>query len=236
MAKRIPLNDGYFAVVDDQDYEWLNQWTWHYQPGPNTGYAIRTEVVNGKKTTIRMHRLILGARPGTRIDHKDGDGLNNRRYNLRFCDAAGNARNSSPRKGTSRFKGVSWSKPARAWKVLICVNRVHMYFGVFADEEFAARVHDAAVVQHHGEYARLNFPGEPLLAEEEITRNRLLPSKTSRFRGVCRPTQSNTWVVRIQVKGKGVHIGCYDTEEDAARAYNEAALKYHGSKAKLNDV
>lgn len=236
MAKAIPLSNGMVAIVDDQDYEKLNRWTWRYQAGSNTGYAIRTEVVNGTKTTIRMHRLVMGAPFGVLVDHRDGNGLNNQRDNLRLCGALGNARNTAAKGGSSRYKGVSWSKATRAWKVLICANRIKLYFGVFADEEFAARVHDAAVARYHGEYARLNFPDKPLLTEEEIATNRLLPFKTSRFRGVSWHAQIGRWSAKIQTKRKPIRLGCYGTEEEAARAYNAGALKYHGQKAKLNNV
>jgi hypothetical protein len=113
---------------------------------------------------IRLHRLIAGASKTDIVDHINGDVLDNRRCNLRVCNAKENARNqakqSSPRL-TSSFKGVHRFKSG--WRVMIGYEgRVH-HVAVCGREEAAARLYDAAASLLFGEFARLNFPGQPLV-------------------------------------------------------------------------
>jgi hypothetical protein len=94
-----------------------------------------------------------------RFDHKDGNGLNNTRSNLRPCTQGQNNMNQRKRKNaTSRFKGVTWSAADEKWKACITANHVQHHLGYFCDEEEAARAYDKAARSLHGEFARLNFP------------------------------------------------------------------------------
>jgi len=104
-----------------------------------------------------MHTLITG---WARVDHADGDGLNNQRSNLREATSAQNAANSRPRTGgTSAFKGVCWVGGRRqCWTAQIRINRGTRFLGYFSDEVAAARAYDAAAVAAWGPFARLNFP------------------------------------------------------------------------------
>jgi hypothetical protein len=76
------LNNGYVTKVDDDDFKWLNQWTWYAKPSAYTIYACRSNYNKGDPKTIRMHRLIMHCPDDKEIDHKDGDGLNNQKSNL----------------------------------------------------------------------------------------------------------------------------------------------------------
>lgn len=106
-----------------------------------------------------MHRMILDAKPGQLIDHKDGDGLNNTRANLRIATPSNNNQNSKPQKGgSSAYKGVSWFKRYKKWQVIITVNGRNKSLGYFIHEIEAAKAYDEAAIREFGEFARPNFP------------------------------------------------------------------------------
>ncbi len=108
-----------------------------------------------------MHRFILGLCDGQRCDHKDNNGLNNQRSNLRIATAGQNQHNSGCRKykgmRSSRFKGVHWAKNARKWLAQITANRKHYHLGLFENEEDAARAYDRKALELHGDFAKTNF-------------------------------------------------------------------------------
>lgn len=112
-------------------------------------------------STKAMHHQLLNLDVGRVGDHRNGDGLDNRRLNLRAATRAQNARNRRDHASSSRFKGVGWSEAARKWKAQIGVDNRRIYIGVYSTEETAARAYDAAAREHFGEFARLNFPHEP---------------------------------------------------------------------------
>lgn len=91
--KLIPLSRGLFAQVDDDMFDYLNQWKWYAHKHGNTYYARRNDYKNGKQKTLRMHNLIINKRSGMQTDHRDHNGLNNQRYNLREATTAQNQYN-----------------------------------------------------------------------------------------------------------------------------------------------
>jgi hypothetical protein len=148
------------AIVDDEDYEWLIQFNWHIKkadPKRNTGYALG--IVNGKNS--RMHRVIMGATdPKVQVDHINGNGLDNRRCNLRLASNSQNHMNTKKIKGcTSKYKGVVWHKKRQKWQTQIVADSKYMYIGVFDLEEDAARAYNEFAVACHGKFARLNIIG-----------------------------------------------------------------------------
>lgn len=159
-TKEIPLTQGKVAIVDAADYEWLNQWKWSVSPDGRTFYARRTETSpEGKDVPVSMHRLIASAPRGVEVDHKDGNGLNNTRGNLRLATHSQNRHNSTmPSNNTSGFKGVSWHKRHRKWYAHATVNGKSKHIGHYDTPEDAARAYDAVVREIHGEFARPNFP------------------------------------------------------------------------------
>lgn len=157
-----PKHPKAIAMVDEEDFERINRWKWVAvrDPKKKTLYAIRTDRMSGKKT-VRMHREILGLLPGEQADHRDGNGLNNTRANLRRCSGSQNACNRGPTAANkSGFRGVSWHKGVGKWVATIGKNRRHKHLGYFEDPAEAARVRDAAALRLHGEFAKLNFPGD----------------------------------------------------------------------------
>lgn len=147
-TRAIPLTQGKYAIVDAADYEWLSRWRWYFVQG----YVGRGENVDGR---FLMHREILNAPNDMDVDHKDGNGLNNTRANLRLATQSQNLCN---RVAESGYKGVGFQKRNGKWRARIKINRKEIYIGEFASAEDAARAYDVAALKHHGEFARLNFP------------------------------------------------------------------------------
>jgi hypothetical protein len=151
MTKSIPLSKERFALVDDEDYDFLMQWKWCF----NIGYAVRsTSRPNRKK--IYMHREIL--KTSADVDHISGDGLDNRRSNLRTCDAKQNGANRKLNKNNKvGFKGVS-IKSANSWSACIRLDGKTVHIGTFSTAMSAAVAYDSEAKRFFGPYARLNFP------------------------------------------------------------------------------
>ena len=138
-------------MVDDADYEWLNQYKW--QCGADR--MIRT---HGSNTL--MHRLIMDAPRHLEVDHIDGNRLNNQRSNLRLCNSSQNKCNRGPRKDNkSGYKGVSWHKQNQKWTVRIKppYEKKYLSLGCYHDIAEAAQAYDEAAKKYHGEYAFINL-------------------------------------------------------------------------------
>lgn len=147
--KRIPLTFGFEALVDDADYELVSKIKWLYHPpgnGGKTGYARMS-----KKPGVMMHRLITSAPKGVQVDHTNRDGLDNRRDNLRLCNATQNKANCGPRQHSSQYKWVSWQDGK--WYVRF----KSQLFGTFDDEAEAARHADRIARRLYGEFAWQNM-------------------------------------------------------------------------------
>lgn len=164
--KEIKLTQGKVALVDDADYEWLNQWKWWAHKDYNTFYARRSYLLNGKTVGVKMHRLILNLTDPKIIgDHKDGNGLNNQRYNLRICTTSDNGRNRKTANGSSKFVGVSRvitkaqsGKDYQYWRGNIKPDKHSkiINLGHFKTEAEAAKAYNEAALKYFGEFASLN--------------------------------------------------------------------------------
>ena len=151
--REIPLTQGYVAIVDEADYEWLSQWKWQYYQG----YARRTSDHKGSKTY--MHNAILGVPEGLQADHINFNTLDNRRTNLRIVTPAENSQHRRPSiLNTSGFKGVTWHKGVGKWQAFVRTLGENYYLGLFHNREDAARAYDEAARRLFGEYAYLNYP------------------------------------------------------------------------------
>jgi hypothetical protein len=150
--KTLHLTKGYVTIVDDETYKWASQLKWYAQED-------RNNLVYAKHgyPRVSLHRLILGAQPGEFVDHIDGDGLNNRKRNLRICTNSENSMNRRPQKGTSIYKGVYWHKDNKKWRARIRLNGKLIFLGYFNNEITAARAYDKKARELFGEFANLNF-------------------------------------------------------------------------------
>ncbi|MDP9317264.1 MAG: AP2 domain-containing protein [Chloroflexota bacterium] len=162
MAKLIVLTQDKFATVDDEDFDWLNQWRWRYS---NQGYAVRD--TTRPKNTLLMHRVIMSAPADMEVDHCNHNGLDNRRINLRLCTKSQNRGNLvSPHMKQSGYKGVFYMPRKRPWKAQINIGQKSVHLGMFATPEEAARAYDEAAKAHFGEFVKLNFPSGTELKTE----------------------------------------------------------------------
>ena len=154
----IPLTQGYVALIDIDDYEVVRQTTWRAARKEQNVYALRhiRRSDATPRTTATMHTVLAG---WPRVDHMNGDGLDNRRANLREATNAQNMANQRlSRRNTSGFKGVTWRKDKCRWQVQVGVAGRLKHLGYFDSAEEAARAYDAAAREYHGEFATLNFP------------------------------------------------------------------------------
>jgi len=154
--KTIFLTQNKVAIVDDADFEFLNQFKWQYHL---PGYAWRTDYSGGKKKTVPMHRLIINTPKGMETDHINGNGLDNRRNNLRFATKQENQMNQrvQKRNKSSKYKGVNWHKVTQKWQVRIHKNKVVLHIGCFDSEKEAALAYNLKAQELFGEFARLNI-------------------------------------------------------------------------------
>lgn len=154
--KQIPLTQGKSALVDDQDYEELSKYKWFAQRNGYTFYGVRTQRVVGETHTVAMHREILSTPKDMQTDHINGNGLDNRRSNLRICTRSQNAMNRRALRGL--YKGMGWDKREGGWRTAIQVKGKLLYLGHYFCLVKAAKVYDIAARKYYGEFARVNFP------------------------------------------------------------------------------
>lgn len=162
MVVEISLTQGKVALVDDADAELISQYKWCVMKSDRTYYAKRAHRNNGKCITVLMHTVLTGCK---KVDHINGDGLDNRRENLRRATTRENNQNRRKRlNASSRFNGVYYSKKSRKFQAQIRVpakeggQGKQIYLGLFEDEVQAAKAYDNEARKIHGEYAALNFP------------------------------------------------------------------------------
>lgn len=156
--KKIKLTQGKYALVDNKDFERLNKFKWHFKSKKNkfhgTGYAYKWGANNKR---MFMHHMVLKRKNGKFNDHINGNGLDNRRKNLRYCSAAQNMWNRGKYlKNNSKYKGAHWHTTNKTWVANISVNGKQFHLGTFESEICAAKAYNVAAKKHHGEFACLN--------------------------------------------------------------------------------
>ncbi|SRR5258708_3484857 len=152
----IPLTQGKFVVIDDEDVLKVIVHRWYASKEGDVWYAKANAVSpDGSKTCIRMHRLITGvSEPLVLVDHFNGDGLNNRRNNLRICDHAQNLWNRGRQaNNTSGYKGVSFCKITGRWVARIRVRGKYFNVGRYDTPELASEAYQEASLRFHGQFA-----------------------------------------------------------------------------------
>jgi hypothetical protein len=247
--KEIELTQGKVALVDDEDYEYLSQWNWYTRKTRHTCYAVRNYYADKDLRVQRpklMHRAIFEGR-GVElnmlgVDHINGNGLDNRWANLRPANDRDNARNRRRQAGCVS-KGV-YLFEGRCWRAQIHVVDKQIYLGYYHSREDAEAAYDAAATRYFGEFAKTNYD---LYETVECPTSRSLSNfgkkfkkkrrnATSKYRGVSYRSDTGKWCAFTTVNGKKINFGCYSTEDEAARAYNDTISRYHGKDAILNKL
>lgn len=229
-SMRIALTKGQSALVDAEDYPALACFNWCASFSRGKWYAKRAERgPDGRQYTIRMHRAILGVPPGTEVDHINGDGLDNRRENLRPATRAENIRNTKRRsRNTSGFKGVY--RLEGRWAASVA----RKYLGLYDSPEEAARAYDTQARMAFGPFAALNFPAETVTV---AARRGVVPrNSTSGYRGVSYRRNSHKWVARLTVNGRRLFLGYFDNAEAASRAYDTKRQELLGQFASQSNA
>lgn len=152
--KEIKLTRGLTALVDDEDYELLNSTKWYAEKYTHTFYARKR--INNK--LVSMQNFLLNVHSPLRVDHIDGNGLNNQRSNLRVCTHRQNMLNVGKRRKnpSSQYLGVSYDKSRRKWSASMGINYKSIPLGRYDTEIGAAIAYNEAAKKHHGEFAKLN--------------------------------------------------------------------------------
>ncbi len=152
----IVLTQGYYASVDDVDYDWLNQYKWYYT---KSGYAVRNN--SNHDGIVYMHKVIFekyNPEYVGEVDHKDLNKLHNWQENLRpATNSQQEANKPLSLKSSSGYKGVTWAKSKGKWKAQIKHNQINNHLGYFNSAVAAAKVYDAAAKAYFGEFANVNF-------------------------------------------------------------------------------
>ncbi len=154
--KLIPLTQGKFAIVDaivdDEDYEWLNQYKWCAVRDRGTFYATRTDRTSGKKVNVRMHREIVKVKQGFQIDHLNGNGLDNQKLNLRICTNAQNQWNRHP---LPLFGGIWWDKERKRFRIVMRHNGKKRYLGQYKKKSEASKAYQKAAEERRRKYIEI---------------------------------------------------------------------------------
>jgi HNH endonuclease/AP2 domain len=153
----VPLTKGYEAIIDAADVPLVEGVNWTLHTGGRGGkiYAYR-KGPSPERRTLRLHRVLLDAAEGVEVDHRDGDGLNNRRSNLRLATSSQNKCNQKRRKdNTSGFRGVVWDKQAKRWYAYIKLHGKRKLLGRFHSPEEAHEAYKKASAEVHGEFGRV---------------------------------------------------------------------------------
>jgi hypothetical protein len=205
--KRIPLSQGKFTIIDDDDYEIISRFNWYF----NNGYASRQKRINGERFRIYLHRFILGViDPDVVVDHINGNKLDNRKSNLRLCTSQQNKWNRKNVSGSSIYLGVS-KKREKSWRVSIAKDKKDYDLGTYDNEIDAALVYNRKAIELFGEFASLN----PVEDDGRIiitTRNK---TKTSKHKYINWYKAGQSFCLRITIKKKKIHFGYFKKEEDA---------------------
>lgn len=238
--KKIPLTHGKFAIVDDEDFERLSEYNYRYNFSSETKIESVSRYIDCNRS-IGMHRDVLQLDNASElVVAKNGDRLDFRKSNLIVVSKKSIHQGLFlHRKGGKSSKYVGVCLKHGKWQATITCGKTY-YLGRFSDEWDAAKAYNVVAIQLYGESAKLNIKDQDIPNREinSQKRSRLQPrvckkiedKKASLFRGV--KFNGNKWEAVI----KHTFLGTFDTEFEAAKAYNQKAKEFYGDDAILNDL
>lgn len=232
MAKEIELYGGKgITILDDEDYEPIMRFSqrWYIH---DRGYAC----CHTKRIHKRMHRLILELHgnnlQGHQVDHKDGNRLNNQKFNLKICSNEQNSRNSNIRiDNTSGYKGVYWYQQEGKWAAQIHLLDKHYSLGIYSSKIEAAQAYNVASEILFAEFSKPNpVPEASPEIKQRVIRAinglKTYSSNKSGYTGVDYRRDRNKWRARIKLDNKEILLGHFSTKEEAIVAREKAEQKF----------
>lgn len=154
--KEIKLTQNQIALVDDEDFDRINQYKWcaYYSPNTRSFYSMR----GYNNRNFYMHRFIINAQNGENVDHKNHNTLDNRKENLRLCNNTTNQQNKRKtfNNKTIKYKGVHFNKYNNKWRVRISLNNKLIHLGYFNTEEIAALAYNEKAKELFGDFCYMN--------------------------------------------------------------------------------
>lgn len=213
------------SIINSEDYSRVSEIPWYKD---SNGYVSKNLYVGNQKwEKLSLHRMVLGAEKGQIVDHINGNRLDNRRSNLRFATSLENARNARINsRNTSGYKGVS-ERNGR-FEAYIRNHGTLEHLGTYEDLEDAAKAYNVKAVEYFGEFARLNeVDHEGFEVREKMKHH-------SEYKGVSYHVGKKKWYSALYHEGKMKHIGSFETELEAAKAYDKYAYETLGDKAHVN--
>lgn len=219
--KEIVLFSGEIALVDDEDFDLINAYKWYRSKRKRVTYAI----ANVRKKTIYMHKVITHTDNSQKIDHKNHDGLDNRKENLRLTTGTNNQANrrKTDSSTSSSYKGLHYDKEHNCYIAKIVYQNTYIYLGSFSNEIAAAKAYDEAAKQIYKEFALINN-----VECENFTQYMLVRTRESKYKNVTRTrNKKNPWVATLRYKGKSHHVGVYTTEEAANEGLEQFKRDHH---------
>ena len=223
MSKIINCTQGIQAIVDDEDYEWLNKFKWSIISGYPRRRSKNTEPGGGGKS-IMMHRMIMQPMSGFEVDHINGIRNDNRRCNLRLCTSHDNDCNKRKVRGVSKHKGVWFDKSSKKWYSEIKVNGKRIRLGSYDTEDEAGKVYNDSAIEYFGEFANLNIIPDGVNPIKRSQRASFRKTNSTGFIGVFK-RESGRYRIVIVINRKHINLGTFNTPEEASEVRNEYLLK-----------
>jgi len=232
MVKKIPLQNGEFVLVDDEDFDRVNEHIWSV-----VGTGTENVHIKNRRAGY-LNRFILEiSDKNLKITKKDGNPFNFQKENLvikRQLEIT-RTRKKTNKKTSSKYKGVCFDKSKNKWLSKIKVNGKSYYLGRFEDENEAAKAYNNAVDELlDGDGYKNVIDGDNRVKSYELKKTKQHRSEAkSGFRGVVEGSE-NSFQAYFYHEKRSLYLGSYTTKEQAAKAYDKKAYELHGDKAILN--